>query len=45
VDSYVQRVELLLADQVRQGGLTAKAKDTIDKALDSLHERGRPPKE
>ena len=39
VDAYVARVEQILGEQVRRGGLTAKAKDAIDKALDSLHER------
>lgn len=39
IDSHVDRVEQVLVDQYRRGGLTAKAKDAIDKALDSLHER------
>ncbi len=43
VDSYVHRVEQALAEQVRRGGLTAKAKDAIDNALDSLHDRRGPP--
>ncbi|MEM9463090.1 MAG: hypothetical protein AAGF11_53605 [Myxococcota bacterium] len=43
VDAYVQRLEQALALQVQRGGLTAKAKDAIDKALDSLHERRPPP--
>lgn len=43
VDAYVERLERVLALQVQRGGLTAKAKDAIDKALDSLHERRPPP--
>ena len=39
VDAYADRVQQLLAEQVRRGGLTAKAKDAIDKAIDSFHER------
>lgn len=39
LDAYVQKVERALTDEVRRGGLTAKAKDAIDRALDSLHDR------
>lgn len=45
VDAYVDRIEQVLADQVRRGGLTARAKDAIDEALDSLQQRrGGPPR-
>lgn len=43
LDAYVARVERALVEQYRRGGLTAKAKDAIDQAMDSLHERGKPP--
>ena len=44
LDAYVARLERVLVDQYRRGGLTAKAKDAIDQALDGLHARGnRPP--
>lgn len=42
LDAYVARVERALAEQVRRGGLTAKAKDAIDQALDGLAAR-KPP--
>lgn len=42
VDAYADRIEQVLVDQYRRGGLTAKAKDAIDRALDSIQER-RPP--
>lgn len=43
LDAYVARVEQVLVEQYRRGGLTAKAKDAIDQAIDTLHQRGRPP--
>jgi hypothetical protein len=44
LDAYVTRLERVLVDQYRRGGLTAKAKDAIDQALDGLQARGnRPP--
>lgn len=39
LDAYVARVERVLSEQVQRGGLTAKAKDAIDQALDSLNDR------
>lgn len=36
-DAYVRRLEAVLVEQHRRGGLTAKAKDAIDHALDALH--------
>lgn len=43
LDAYMARVEQVLVEQYRRGGLTAKAKDAIDQAIDALHQRGRPP--
>lgn len=43
LDAYVTRVEQALVEQYRRGGLTAKAKDAIDQAIDTLHQRGGPP--
>lgn len=34
VDSLLERVESLLVEQYRKGGVTAQAKDAIDRALD-----------
>jgi hypothetical protein len=43
-DAYVARLERVLVEQYRRGGLTAKAKDAIDEAIDGLQQRdGRPP--
>ncbi len=36
VDSVLERVESLVVEQYRRGGITASAKDAIDKALDGL---------
>ena len=38
VDDLVRRVETFVVDEYRQGGVTAQAKDRIDKALDTLQE-------
>ena len=44
LDAYVTRLERVLVEQYRRGGLTAKAKDAIDQAIDGLQTRGqRPP--
>lgn len=43
LDAYVARLEQVLVEQYRRGGLTAKAKDALDQALDGLHERRRSP--
>jgi hypothetical protein len=37
IDAYVRRVETMLVEQHRRGGLTAKAKQAIDRALDAVH--------
>ena len=39
LDRVVARVEAVLADQVERGGVTAQAKDTIDRSLDALVRR------
>lgn len=45
LDQYVDRIEKVLIEQYRRGGLTAKAKDAIDDAIDALHRGNRPPKD
>ena len=35
VDALLERVESLIVEQYRKGGITAQAKDAIDRALDS----------
>ena len=37
VDNVLERVESLVVEQYRKGGITASAKDAIDKALDGLN--------
>jgi hypothetical protein len=44
LDAYVDRLERVLVEQYRRGGLTAKAKDAIDQALDGLPTRKPPPR-
>ena len=36
IDDMVARVESFIVDEYRKGGVTAQAKDRLDKALDSL---------
>jgi hypothetical protein len=43
IDAYVTRIERVLVEQYRRGGLTAKAKDAIDEAIDGLQDRGKRP--
>lgn len=43
LDSYVARIEQVLVEQYGRGGLTAKAKDAIDQAIDGLQQRGKRP--
>jgi hypothetical protein len=43
LDAYVVRLERVLVEQYRRGGLTAKAKDAIDQAIDGLQTRKPPP--
>jgi hypothetical protein len=44
LDAYVARLERVLVEQYSRGGLTAKAKDAIDQAIDGLQTRNRPKK-
>ncbi len=41
VDALIQRMESLVVDEYERGGITASAKDAVDKALDTLQ---RPPR-
>ena len=41
VDAILQKAERALTDQVERGGVTAQAKDAIDRALDAVHGRPR----
>ncbi len=43
MDAHVDRIERVLAEQVARGGLTTKAKQAIDGALDRLHDGNKPP--
>ncbi|MCH9683372.1 MAG: hypothetical protein K0V04_18190 [Deltaproteobacteria bacterium] len=43
IDAHIARMERVLKDQVERGGLTAKAKEAIDNALDRLDDR-KPPR-
>jgi len=41
MDSIISRVEDFVVDEYRRGGVTAQAKERIDKALHSMHRKGR----
>lgn len=41
IDTMVNRLEELVKRQYERGGLTASAKDTIDRALDAVHRKLR----
>ncbi len=41
VDEMVSRVESYVVDEYRRGGVTAQAKERLDKALDLVHKRAR----
>ena len=41
LDDVVSRVEGFVVDEYRRGGMTAQAKDRLDRALDALQRRGR----
>jgi len=41
VDEMVTRVESFVVDEYRRGGLTAQAKERLDKALDLIHRKAR----
>jgi len=39
IDSLVQRMERLVVQEYERGGITASAKDAVDRALDALQEK------
>jgi hypothetical protein len=41
VDEMVSRVESSVVDEYRRGGVTAQAKERLDKALDLVHKKAR----
>jgi hypothetical protein len=41
IDDQFGRLEKLLVDEYERGGVTAQAKQAIDRALDALHEKPR----
>ena len=41
IDVMVSRVESFVIDEYRKGGVTAQAKERLDKALDRLHKKAR----
>ncbi len=41
IDVMVSRVESFVVDEYRKGGVTAQAKERLDKALDHLHKKTR----
>jgi hypothetical protein len=41
VDEMVSRVESYVVDEYRRGGVTAQAKERLDKALDLVHRKAR----
>ena len=41
VDAMVSRVESYVVDEYRRGGVTAQAKERLDKALDLIHTKAR----
>lgn len=43
LDAYVAKLERVLVEQYNRGGLTAKAKDALDQAIDRLQTRDKPP--
>jgi hypothetical protein len=38
VDDIFERIEKVMFDEYKQGGVTAKAKEAIDRGLDAVHE-------
>lgn len=42
VDSFVKQVEGLVVEQYERGGLTASAKEAIDRSLDAIARKERP---
>ncbi|MEX0824292.1 MAG: hypothetical protein WD001_01595 [Woeseia sp.] len=41
LDAVVNRMEAYVIDEYRRGGITKQAKDRIDQALNTLHQRGK----
>jgi hypothetical protein len=41
IDDMVSRVEAYVVDEYQRGGVTAQAKERLDKALDSIHKKAR----
>lgn len=41
IDKMVSRVESFVVDEYKKGGVTAQAKERLDKALDVLHKKTR----
>jgi hypothetical protein len=41
LDALVARMEDIVVDEYRRGGITTSAKDAVDRALDNLQGRGR----
>jgi hypothetical protein len=41
IDELVGRVESFVVDEFKRGGMTAQAKEQIDKALDAIQHRGK----
>jgi hypothetical protein len=39
IDDIVSRMETFVVDEYKRGGVTAQAKDRIEKAIDALHRR------
>ena len=42
VDSFIRQVEGLVVEQYERGGLTASAKEAIDRSLDAIARKGKP---
>ncbi|NNM21165.1 MAG: hypothetical protein HKO55_07845 [Gammaproteobacteria bacterium] len=43
IDEAVDRIEALIAEQYRKGGITASARQAVDSALDRVVQESRPP--
>jgi hypothetical protein len=41
LDALVEKLEEMVVDEYRRGGITTSAKDAVDRALDNLQGRGR----
>ena len=45
IDALVHRMERLVVQEYERGGITASAKDAVDRALDNLSKRPDPPRD